>query len=339
MKLTISAIFIGLFLAVPKLQAQEGIPVYFDYLSDNYYLIHPAMAGVNYGGKVRLTARKQWFDVEKAPSLQTLNAHVRLGDKNGLGAILFNDRNGYHSQTGAKLTYAYHLPLSVEERYLNQFSFGLSATMIQSTLDETDFVSIIPDPAINGGKNTATYYNVDLGISYNFLDFYAHLTAMNILNSKRNIYFKDRDDDPNQTVIDNLRRYLISVGYVFDMKTWQVEPSLMFQLTDFTKEKSIDFNAKVYTDVNFGKLWGGVSYRRSFGGAEYNSNGTLQSQKLQVLTPIVGLNYNRFMAAYTYSYQIGNVKFDNGGFHQITLGYDFGQRKKRYDCSCPAVNY
>lgn len=25
--------------------SQEGIPVYSDYLSDNYYLIHPSMAG------------------------------------------------------------------------------------------------------------------------------------------------------------------------------------------------------------------------------------------------------------------------------------------------------
>ena len=33
---------------------QEGIPVYFDYLSDNYYLVHPSMAGIGSGGKIRL---------------------------------------------------------------------------------------------------------------------------------------------------------------------------------------------------------------------------------------------------------------------------------------------
>ena len=26
--------------------SQEGLPVYSDYLTDNYYLIHPSMAGV-----------------------------------------------------------------------------------------------------------------------------------------------------------------------------------------------------------------------------------------------------------------------------------------------------
>ena len=61
------------------LSAQEGIPVYFDYLSDNYYLVYPSMAGIGQGGKVRLTARKQWFNVDEAPSLQTFNAHFRVG--------------------------------------------------------------------------------------------------------------------------------------------------------------------------------------------------------------------------------------------------------------------
>ena len=46
-----------------KNKAQEGIPIYFDYLTENYYLVHPSMAGVNLvGGKIRTTVRKQWFD-------------------------------------------------------------------------------------------------------------------------------------------------------------------------------------------------------------------------------------------------------------------------------------
>ena len=47
--------------------AQEGIAVYSDYLSDNYYLIHPSMAGAANCGKIRLTARQQWFGQDDAP--------------------------------------------------------------------------------------------------------------------------------------------------------------------------------------------------------------------------------------------------------------------------------
>ena len=146
-------------------KAQEGIPVYFDYLADNYYLVYPSMAGIAEGTKIRLTARKQWFNVDEAPSLQTLNFNSRVGDRSGIGAILFNDSNGYHSQTGFKGTFAQHLQLGGDFRTLNQISLGLSAGVILSSLDETEFRSVIPDPVITGTKNTVSYFNVDLGAS------------------------------------------------------------------------------------------------------------------------------------------------------------------------------
>ena len=322
-----------------KSWAQEGIPVYFDYLADNYYLVYPSMAGIGEGGKVRLTARKQWFSVDEAPNLQTLNAHYRAGEKSGVGAIIFNDANGYHSQTGVKLTYAHHLRFGEDIRSLNQLSFGLSGTMLQSSLDETEFRSVTPDPSIVGSKISASYFNIDLGMSYNFLEFYAHAAVLNMMSSKRSLYYKDRTDNPNQLEVDNLRRYLLSAGYVFGRGDWQFEPSILFQMTDFTQEKSMDFNAKVYRDVDFGKVWGGISYRRSFDGAQYATNNSFGEQRLQLVTPIVGVNYKNFMVSYNYSYQMGDIRFDNGGFHQITIGYDFLQSEKRYDCNCPAVNY
>ena len=311
--------------------AQEGIPVYFDYLSDNYYLVFPSMAGIGVGGKIRGTIRKQWFAVEEAPNLQTLNAHFRLGDgPTGVGAIFFNDANGYHSQTGMKLTYAHHLRMGGDDiRVLNQLSFGLSAGLIQSSLDESEFRSVIPDPIITGSKNSVSYFNVDFGMSYNFMDFYTHFSVLNILGSGRDLY--------TAIEFDNLRRYLLSAGYIFGNSEWQYEPSVLLQLTEFTEEKTLDINAKVYKDVSFGRLWGGVSYRRSFDGAEFQTDGSFGEQRLQLITPIIGANIKNFMVSYNYSYQMGDIRFDNGGFHQITIGYDFGQEERRYDCYCPAA--
>lgn len=312
-------------------KAQEGIPVYFDYLADNYYLVYPSMAGIAEGTKIRMTARKQWFNVDEAPSLQTLNINSRVGERSGIGGILFNDSNGYHSQTGFKGTYAHHLQLGGDFRTLNQLSLGLSAGVILSSLDETEFRSVVPDPIVTGVKNTVSYFNVDLGASYNFLEFYAHAAILNILGSGRDLY--------SAAEFDNLRRYLFSVGYVFGRNT-RVEPSILLQMTDYTKEKTVDLNAKVYKDVSFGTIWAGLSYRRSFDGAQFQSNGNFGEQRLQLFTPIIGVNVNRFLFSYNYSYQSGDIRFDNGGFHQITLGYDFGQSDdgKRYDCYCPAAN-
>lgn len=314
------------------IKAQEGIPVYFDYLADNYYLVYPSMAGIGEGGKVRLTARQQWFSVDQAPNLQTLNANFRVGERSGVGGILFNDRNGFHSQTGMKLTYAHHLRLGGDFRTLNQISFGLSAGVILSSLDETEFRSVIPDPIITGVKNTTSYFNTDFGVSYNFLEFYAHAAVLNLLGTGRDLF--------TAAEFDNLRRYLISAGYVFGKGSFRVEPSFLFQLTEFTQERTVDINAKVYKDVGSNAtIWGGLSYRRSFDGAQFLQNGQLGEQRLQLFTPIVGININRFLFSYNYSYQSGDIRFADGGFHQITLGWDLGEpRENRYDCYCPAAN-
>ena len=110
----------------------------------------------------------------------------------------------------------------------------------------------------------------------------------------------------------------------------------MFAHKDATKETFADVNLKVYRETDFGRLWAGLSYRNSFDGAEYlNSQDQIKTQKLQYITPLVGLQFDNFVFAYTYSYQSNSVVFDNGGYHQITLGFNFGCRKQRYDCECP----
>ncbi len=316
--------------------AQEGLPIYSDYLTDNYYLIHPSMAGVANCAKVRLTARKQWFGQDNAPALQTMSINSRIGEtQSAVGAIVYNDNNGYHSQTGAYLTYAHHLLFSRNEIDLNMLSFGLSAGAIQYKLDESTFLSDGYDPIISGVEQSATNFNIDFGFSYHFINFYAHATVKNVLNNdgvnvnERGIY-----------KFDNLRTLLFSAGNVFNKlgSDWSYEPSILFLYRDGTKESSIDLNAKVYKDMEFGKLWGGMSYRRSLDGAEFNNGAGVSSQKLQYLTPFVGVDYKSFVFAYTYSYQANSVVFNNGGFHQLTLGYNFSCRKRKYECACPAIN-
>lgn len=323
-KYIIICLFIGVYA-----YAQEGIPVYSDYLSDNYYLLHPSMAGASNCAKLRLTARKQWFDQEDAPALQTISYNGRLGEKAGGGIILFNDKNGYHSQKGVKFTYAYHLMFSRDEIDLNQLSFGISGGLIQSQLDESSFTDF--DPIIFGQIQKDSYFNVDVGMSYNYLDFYLHATVQGLLETRRDIY--------SELENDNLRKFILNAGYIFgnrDRILW--EPSVMFQYFDVTKQKSIDINLKAYKNIDFGRLWGGLSYRTSFDGAEYNNGSGTSKQRYQSISPIVGVNYKQFMFAYNYSHLGGDVQFGTGGFHQITLGLDLFCRREKYDCNCPAIN-
>ncbi|QRM89109.1 type IX secretion system membrane protein PorP/SprF [Lacinutrix sp. WUR7] len=313
--------------------AQEGLPIYTDYLTDNYYLIHPSMAGAATCAKLRVTGRQQWFGQEDAPQLATVSVNSRIGEtQSGIGAIVYSDKNGYHSQNGIYLTYAHHLMFSRNEIDLNQLSFGLSIGMIQYKLDETAFLNEPFDPIIAGIEQSSTNFNMDFGFSYNLYNFYAHATVKNVLNNK------GINNDIHVT--SNLRRYLLSAGYGFGKfgSDWSYEPSILFQYKDGTKEASFDINLKAYKKMEFGKLWGGLSYRRSLDGAEYIDGTSINSQKLQYISPILGLDYNNFMVAYTYAYQANSVVFNNAGFHQITLGLNFNCRKEKYHCNCPAVN-
>lgn len=318
------------FLVAQFTYAQEGVAVYSDYLSDNYYLIHPSMAGAANCGKIRLTARQQWFGQDDAPALQTVSFNTSIDEdgKSGVGMILFNDKNGYHSQRGAKLTYAHHLRFSRSTIDLNQLSFGLSTAFVQSTLDGSDFTGF--DPVIFPGViQKDSYFNIDLGVSYHYMDFFTHVTVKNLLASQRRELYSEGFES------DNLQKYLWSVGAVFgDESRLLFEPSVMFQNIPETKESSIDLNMKVYKAMDFGRLWAALSYRRSFDSADYPG----AKQNLQWISPIIGLNYDKFMVSYTYSHVMGDIKFDNGGFHQITLGMNIFCKDKQWDCNCPAVN-
>lgn len=314
--------------------SQEGIAVYSDYLTDNYYLIHPSMAGAANCAKVRVTARAQWFGQDDAPALQTVSFNGRIGERSGAGIIAFNDRNGWHSQAGVKVTYAHHIMFSRDNVDLNQLSFGISAGLIQSSLDETEFLQSGDfDPNVNGTVvQKDSYFNLDIGASYNYLDFYAHLTVKNAIETRRELYSGFESD--------NLRKVLLSLGYVFgDEEKLLWEPSVLFQFIDQTAEKSFDVNLKVYKSVDFGRIWAGLSYRRQIDGAEYFENFENKGeQHLQYITPLVGVNYKNFMFGYTYSAVTGAIKFANGGFHQLTLGIDLFCEKEKYHCNCPAIN-
>ncbi|PKV49252.1 type IX secretion system PorP/SprF family membrane protein [Aquimarina sp. MAR_2010_214] len=325
------ALLVVMTLCIKIMIAQEGLPIYSDYLTDNYYLIHPSMAGASNCSEVRLTGRKNWVGEEDSPGLFTVGYNARITESSSIGTTVYQDKNGFHSQTGAYLTYAHHLMFSRSEVDLNRLSFGLSAGTIQYRLDQSRFVPN-GDPIISSNSINTSAFNIDFGFSYHVYNFYIHLTGKNLL--------KNSGINNDIQITSDLRHYLMSVGYVIDKQNseWSFEPSLLFSHRKGIDQSSIDFNLKAYKDMSFGKLWGGLSYRRSLDAVKIIQGAESRSQNLNYITPFLGVNYNKFIVAYTYSYQSNPIVFNNGGFHQITLGIDFSCRAKRYACYCPAVN-
>ncbi len=330
MRLKYFLIFPFCYLMLSTAKAQDGVPVLYDYLTDNYYLLHPAQAGMGFAAKLRLTAGTQWVGQDNAPNLQTVSVHSRFGEKTGLGLILYNDENGFSSQKGVQATYAYHLLFSRDELDLNMLSFGMSFGFFQNQLDETSFDLRDFDPIISGSVQEDNFFNIDVGMAYHFWEFYSYFTVKNLLSRDRQIFTEGLEPR-------NQRNYLLTLGYEFTnyRRRTYWEPSILYQIKEQTQESSIDLNTKVYRKMEFGQIWAGVSARRSLDSAEFATpSGNIQNQSLNYITGLIGVNYKDFMFGYTYISQVGDVKFDNGGFHQITIGYEFMKREKPYDCHC-----
>ena len=302
------------------LSAQEAFPIYSDYLSDNVYLVHPSAAGIGNCGKIRFTYRQQWAGVEDAPSLQSLSFHTRITEKMAVGAIAFNDENGYHAQRGFLATYAYHINFG-NEAAMNQLSFGLSFMFSQNSVNQSNFN--VPDPVISQGIESTGYYNADFSLGYHYMDSFAYFTVKNLLLTPRDLV-------NNSFESDNLRRYLLTLGYYLGRgNKFQFEPSVMLQFIEYTGETYIDINMKAYHNINSkSQIWAALSYRQNF-------DSDIESFKL--ISPIIGINYKRFMFAYTYSSQMGDIVFENGGHHQVTLGFNVLCNKPR-STGCPNLN-
>jgi type IX secretion system PorP/SprF family membrane protein len=308
------------FLFSIKSNSQETLPIYQDYLSDNVYLVHASAAGIGNSSKLRFTARQQWAGIPNAPALQTMSFHTRLGEDSnaGYGFVLFNDKNGFHSQKGLQGSYSYHLPMS-SGAVFNQLSFGLAFTFVQNQSDQRTFTG---DRAIAAVIESTSYYNADFSVAYHLSGFSSYFTIKNLLlTAKNNLNVQEPLD---------LRNYIFSTGYYFgeDLAV-QFEPSVMFQFREGTGERVADFNMKAYKNISKSQLWAALSYRRSF-----DSNAIENSQ---FISPIVGLNYENLMFSYTYTNQMNETVLTTSGFHQISVGVDLWTKEPRA-AACPNIN-
>ena len=309
---------------VQLIHGQLQLPIYADYLTDNYFLVHPAMAGAQLEGvQTRMTHRSQWQGVSNAPSLQTINAHGRIGLKSGLGTVFYNDRNGFQNQVGASVTYAHHINLILGNRDIHQLSFGLSAGVMNNTHDQTQFASDLGDPLLEGNQVKSNGLHMDLGLSYIRYQFYTHFTV-------RNLIFKGQNISDNIS-LDKGKKWIANAGHFFELNdNTSLEPSAMIQFVEYADLPSYDMNIKSHHDLNNLNLSFGASYRF---GTQPNAN-LLSRENLnqdhKQLTLLTGVQFKGVSFFYTYTYSFEDIQIAPFNSHQLTLGFDLSSDKFRF---------
>jgi type IX secretion system PorP/SprF family membrane protein len=302
--------------------AQYRMPIYSDYLTDNYYILHPAMAGAHYGGmKIRTSFRTQWIELANAPSLQTLNIHTRAGDKSGIGGMFFNDKNGFHSNTGIQATYAHHINFYRAQDEINQLSFGLSVGGSFHRHDQTAFSPSF-EAVIKGEQVNSSSIYMDVGIMYNLVSFYTHLTIQNLVFQGKNI--------GDQVLLESPMRFLVSAGNFFEITPkWALEPSLLADYVQYVDRPNLDISLKSHHSIRQTQLWLGTSYRKGLTDTQTKSALAAYSESFNQITLLTGIKHQNWIFSYAYTVGLGDIIINNSGFHQLTIGIDFLSDKYR----------
>ena len=301
-------------------QSQElTLPTFTQYTSDNEFVISPTYAGIGDFVKVRGNALTQWVGIKDAPDTQSLVGDVRLGERSGTGVLFYNDRNGFTSQLGARLSFAHHLTLNnQDDKFL---SFGLSYNVNQFRIDINQF-DPNADPSITDDRST-TNHNFDVGILYRHGKFFASLNAANILNKDLNVF---AISEPNR-----LRNYYVYTGYRYKKKItsdWEYEPSVFFQLFESDGRSSTDVNFK----VRYWKFQGERDEEYYWFGATYRF---LNDQFFNPwnIGPMAGLKKGGFYFGYSYQVIFNEIQLYSTGTHVITLGVDLFQGISNCKCT------
>ncbi len=307
-------LFLILLFCVSTASAQElTLPQLSQYLADNPFVISPTYAGIGDYVKVRINGLTQWVGIEDAPDTQSLAADGRVGNRSGVGMILYNDSNGETKQRGARLSFAHHLTL---DRYADEFlSFGLSYNFNQFRIDIENFDGL--DPSVTDDRST-TNHNFDVGILYRKDKFYASLNASNLLDKDLTKF--NPISEPNA-----LRNYYLYTGYRFNKKksNFEVEPSVFFQWFESDGRSVTDLNAKFRWYDFEDYYYAGVTYRflnDQVGSPLY-------------IAPIVGLKKSNFYFGYSYQIILNEIIGFSTGTHVITIGVDLFQGISNCRCT------
>ena len=286
-------------LAITELRAQQD-PHYTQYMY-NMSVMNPAYAGSKESISGGFLYRKQWVEIEDAPTTGTFFIHSPVGRNVGLGLSVISDKIGPVEETNFYGDFSYTLNLGGEHR----LAFGLKAG---ATMHKIDFNTIYPtlpdlgDDVFGQGNPNNTFLNIGSGVFYYTDKYYVAFSVPNMLKSK---YL---DFDGRQYGTDVIH-YFLTGGYVFD-----INPNLKFK--PFAMIKS-SVNAPTSFDVSTNFMF----YDKLELGATYRLEDSFGAMVNFAITPSLRIGY-------AYDHIISDLKVVTPASHEVMLLFDLNFPKK-----------
>lgn len=287
-------LFIGVFAF-----AQQD-PHYTQYMY-NMSVMNPAYAGSKENLSLGLLHRKQWVEIEDAPTTTTFFGHAPVGKNVGMGLSVISDKIGPVEENNIYADFSYTLNLGGEHKLAFGLKTGLTLHKV-SLFD--DVYPTLPDPNDPAfSENTSnSYFNIGSGLFYYTNKYYLGFSIPNLMKSKH-LDFNGREFG------SEVSHYFVTGGYVFDINdNVKFKPFFMMK-SAFEAPTSLDLSANFLFNEKF-EISGTYRLEDSFG-AMVN----------YAITPNIKLGY-------AYDHIVSDLNVTTPSSHEIILLFDLNFPKK-----------
>jgi type IX secretion system PorP/SprF family membrane protein len=281
------------------LQAQQD-PHYTQYMY-NMNVINPAYAGSKENLSIGMLYRKQWVEIEDAPTTATFSGHAPVGKNVGLGLSVISDKIGPVEENNIYGDFSYTLQLGGEHKLAFGLKAGLTLHQVGLFSDINHTLPDQNDPAF--AENTSnSYFNLGSGLFYYTNKYYLALSVPNMMKSKH-LDFNGRKFG------SEVSHYFLTGGYVFDVsENIKFKPFFMMK-SAFNAPTSLDLSTNFLFNEKFEA---GVTYRLE------DSFGAMINY---AISPNVKLGY-------AYDHIVSDLNVTTPSSHEIVLLFDLNFPRK-----------
>ena len=282
-----------------ELQAQQD-PHYTQYMY-NMNVINPAYAGSKENLSIGMLYRKQWVEIEDAPTTATFSGHAPVGKNVGLGLSVISDKIGPVEENNIYGDFSYTLELGGEHKLAFGLKAGLTLHQVGLFSDINHTLPDANDPAF--AENTSnSYFNLGTGLFYYTNKYYLALSVPNMMKSKH-LDFNGRKFG------SEVSHYFLTGGYVFDVsENIKFKPFFMMK-SAFNAPTSLDLSTNFLFNEKFEA---GVTYRLE------DSFGAMINY---AISPNVKLGY-------AYDHIVSDLNVTTPSSHEIVLLFDLNFPRK-----------
>lgn len=296
----------------------QQAPQFSQYATNNF-LLNPAVTGSYDYGEVKVGVRAQWTGFEGAPQTLFVTGHTPLRKTNhrvrkknkqshGVGMMIYTDRIGPFSNSGAYAAYAFHLPVGNKTVLSMGASFGLRQLVLHG--EQLKFVQFDDDPMVEEYKYSKILPDGNVGLWLNSKKYFAGIGVTQLF---RNSLSEGRRAIMDKSIATLKLHYYGTMGYIYKVDKYRsIVPSIMIKAVD-NAPISVDFN--LIFNERFFWVGGGYRHQDSF-------------------VFLAGINIKNYSIGYSYDLTTSRIRKGSMGSHEIVLGYKLIRNK----IDCPS-NY